>query len=56
VDECMWYLSTSAYLNRYPHPRTCKIYSIPSEELAAILKEAHPLVREDGHIFIAKKR
>lgn len=56
VDECRWYLSTSAYLNRYPHPRTCKIYSIPSEELAAILKEAHPLVREDGHIFVAKKR
>ena len=55
VAECSWYLSTSAYLNRYPHPRTLKIYSIPPDELSAILDEARPLVREGGHIFAAKK-
>ena len=54
VVECSWYLSTDSYLNRYPHPRTPKIYAIPPEILCKIIAAANPLIRQDGRIFPAR--
>ena len=56
VEECQWMVSTDSYLNRFRRSRSIKIYRADMKEVSQHLADAQPLVRSDGHIFVARRK
>lgn len=43
IADAQWYESEDPYFNRFPHPRTIKIYQISTDDLHTHLKHARPV-------------
>lgn len=54
VTSTQWYVSNDPYFNRYPRSQTPKIYRISSSDLDVHLKDAKPLIRQEGRIYVGK--
>lgn len=54
VISTQWYVSQDAFFNRYPRSQTPKIYRINDNDLEIHLKDAKPLIRKDGKIYVGK--
>lgn len=54
VISTQWYVSQDAFFNRYPRSQAPKIYRINDNDLEMHLKDAKPLIRKDGKIYVGK--
>jgi len=54
LKQSEWYLSYDPFFNRYPRALTPKIYRISSDELAEHLKNATPLMRQGGKLYLKR--
>ncbi|MBQ3827320.1 MAG: SprT-like domain-containing protein [Prevotella sp.] len=55
VTATRWYVSNDPFFNRYPRSLTPKIYRISGSDLETHLKDAKPLIRQEGKIFVSRK-
>ena len=55
VTDTRWYVSDDPFFNRYPRSLTPKIYRISGSDLETHLKNAKPLIRQEGKIFVSKQ-